>query len=173
MEDLAPVSAALRQLHARYTDAVWRKDADSFAACFAPDGEWRISGMVMRGQDEIRETIARILARMHRVLFTYGDPVIDRVDGALVCRAMVNERVAWADGKTNISIGRYYERLTEAGGRLCFAWRLFELHYRGPPDLTGDWFDHADYGAPPAMPPLDTLPIDTSSQHWHLGTSGA
>ncbi|MFM5930478.1 MAG: YybH family protein [Novosphingobium sp.] len=173
MQDLAATDAAVRQLYARYTDAVWRKDADSFAACFAPDAEWRISGMVMRGRDEIRETIARILGRMHRVLFTYGDPVIDRVDGALVCRVMVNERVAWADGKTNISIGRYYERLTEAEGRLCFAWRLFELHYRGPPDLTGDWFDHADYGPPPAMPPRDTLPLDTSSQHWNLGGSEA
>jgi uncharacterized protein (TIGR02246 family) len=170
MDDLAAISAGVKQLHARYTDAVWRKDAEAFAACFAPDGEWRISGMVMRGRAEIGDTIARILGRMHRVLFTYGDPVIDRVDGELVARVMVNERVAWADGQTNISIGRYYERLAEVEGRLCFAWRLFELHYRGPPDLTGDWFDHADYGPPPGMPPLDALPLDTSSAKWNVGT---
>ncbi len=170
MSSLAAISAGVKQLHARYTDAVWRKDADTFAACFTLGGEWRISGMVMRGRSEIGETIARIFGRMHRVLFTYGDPVLSEVDGQWCARVMVNERVAWADGRTNISIGRYYERLVEDAGEWRFAWRLFELHYRGPPDLTGEWYEHPDYGPPPGMPPLDVLALDTSSRHWKLGT---
>lgn len=163
MADLAAISAGVKQLHARYTDAVWRKDAESFAACFAEHGEWRISGMVMVGRAEIAGTIGRILGRMHRVLFTYGDPVLSLVDGEWCARVMVNERVAWADGQTNISIGRYYERLVEEAGEWRFGWRLFELHYRGPPDLSGEWFEHPDPGPPPAMPPRDALALDTSS----------
>ena len=173
MIDLRGIEAQIRQLHARYTDAVWRKDAAAFAQCFAPDGEWRISGMVMRGREEIAETIERILARMNRVLFTYGDPVIDLVDGQPVVRVMVNERVSWATGEANISIGRYFERFVEHDGQWVFGWRLFELHYRGPPDLSGEWYDHPDPGPPPAMPPLDRMPLDTSSARWNLGSGEA
>jgi uncharacterized protein (TIGR02246 family) len=173
MSELAAISAQVKQLHARYTDAVWRKDAASFAACFAADGEWRISGMTLRGRERIAGTIERILLQMHRVLFTYGDPVIERVDGAWSARVMVNERVSWADGRANVSIGRYFERYVEEGGQLLFDWRLFELHYRGPPDLSGDWFEHAEIGPPPALPPRDAVPIDTSSKRWDLGTREA
>ena len=173
MSDLAAVSAGVKQLHARYTDAVWRKDAEAFAACFTEQAEWRISGLAMTGRAEIAATIGRIFDRMHRVLFTYGDPVLSLVDGKWCARVMVNERVAWADGSTNVSIGRYYERLVEDGGEWRFGWRLFELHYRGPPDLTGEWFDHPDYGAPPRMPPLDAIALDTSTAGWKLGTREA
>jgi len=173
VSDLARIDAQVRQLHARYTDAVWRKDAASFAACFTPEGEWRISGMVMRGREEIAATIERILGRMHRVLFSYGQTVIDHVAGELRGRVMVNEQIAWADGKTNISIGRYFERYGERDGQLLFDWRLFELHYRGPADLSGDWYEHPECGAPPAMPPRDTVPLDTSSQRWNLGSESA
>ena len=162
MGELAEVAAGIAQLHARYTDAVWRKDAAAFAACFAPDGEWRISGMVMRGPSEIAGTIGAILGRMNRVLFSYGDPVLDCVDGAWCGRVMVGEQVSWASGEANISIGRYYERYAEVDGHWRFDWRLFELHYRGPPDLSGDWFEHPDYGPPPGMPPRDAVALDTS-----------
>lgn len=171
--DFCTVDARVRQLHARYTDAVWRKDADAFAECFMPDGEWRISGMAMCGRGQIRDTIAAILGRMNRVLFTHGHAVLDCVDGEWLGRVMVNERVSWADGKSNISIGRYYERYVEHDGQIRFAWRLFELHYRGPPDLTGEWFQHPDYGPPPAMPPRDVQALDTSSQHWNIATREA
>lgn len=168
MGSLAEIDAGIRQLHARYADAVWRKDAQAFAACFAAEGEWRISGLAMKGRAEIAGTIARILGRMHRVLFTYGPPVLDQVEGQWLGRVLINERVAWADGKTNISIGRYYERYAEEDGHWRFAWRLFELHYRGPPDLTGEWYDHPDYGPPPGMPPLEAQALDTSAKRWKL-----
>jgi len=168
MRQFAAIEAGIRQLHARYTDAVWRKDAAAFAACFASDGEWRISGMVLTGRMQIEQTIAAIFAKMHRVLITFRTPLLDISGGAITARTMIDERVAWTDGNTNVSIGRYYERFVEEDGRWLFAWRLFELHYRGSPDLTGDWFEHPDYGPPPAMPPLDAVSLDTSSQRWQL-----
>lgn len=168
MSRFAEFDAGVRQLHARYTDAVWRKDAKAFAECFAPDGEWRISGMVMRGREEIGGTIARILGQMNRVLFAYH-PAVLSLDGDNPCgRAMVEEKVSWSNGNANVSIGRYYERYAEIDGDWCFTWRLFELHYRGAPDLSGEWYEHPDYGPPPAMPPLDTVPLDTSSKRWNL-----
>jgi hypothetical protein len=168
MSTLAETEAQVRQLHARYTDAVWRKDAQAFAKLFTPEGEWRISGLAMRGRGEIEAAIDKIFSSLHRVLFTYGDPVLDHVAGELRGRVMVNERVAWADGRANISIGRYFERYGEWDGRLCFDWRLFELHYRGAPDFSGEWFEHPDPGAPPAMPPRDRQTVDVAQAKWGL-----
>jgi ketosteroid isomerase-like protein len=168
MTDFAAAEAGIRQLHARYTDAVWRKDADAFARCFTEDGEWRISGMVLKGRPQIAETIERILANFTRVLITFRTPLLDLGDGVASGRTYIDERCAWANGNTNISIGRYYERFVQVDGLWLFKWRLFELHYRGPPDMTGTFFDHPDLGPPPAMPPLDAATEDMATARWKL-----
>jgi hypothetical protein len=168
MTTFAEVEAGIRQLHARYSDATWRKDAGAFAECFTPDGEWRISGMVLKGRPQIAETIDRILSRMNRVLISFRTPLLDLSADGVTGRTMIDERVSWADGSANVSIGRYYERFVEADGRWFFSWRLFQLHYRGPPDLSGTWFDHPDYGPPPGMPPLDAGTEDMASKRWDL-----
>ena len=69
MNDFLAAESAIQQLHARYIDAVWRKDADAFADCFAKDAEWKIAGMHMRGRTEIgspvRETTVFLRAGSH------------------------------------------------------------------------------------------------------------
>lgn len=160
MNDLLSADLAVRDLHARYTDAVFRKDFVAFAECFTHDGEWRIAGRVFRGRPQIAEGIAAILSRLARVLITFRTPILAWQEDGLVGRTYIDEHCAWLDGQTNINIGRYYERFAPEDGRLRFTWRLFELHYRGPPDLTGQFFDHADYGPPPAMPPRDAATQD-------------
>lgn len=166
--NLAHAEAGIRQLHAAYTDAVWRQDSEAFADCFTADGEWRISGRVFRGRADIRDGIARILSNFIRVLITFRTPSLEVGDGFATGRTYIDEKCAWKNGNTNISIGRYYERFVDEGDRWRFSWRLFELHYRGPPDLSGIFFEHPDYGAPPAMPPLDANTEDMASARWGL-----
>ncbi|MET0589131.1 MAG: SgcJ/EcaC family oxidoreductase [Novosphingobium sp.] len=168
MTDFAAAETGIRQLHALYTDAVWRQDAAAFANCFTEDGEWRISGMVLKGRPQIAETIARILDNMTRVLITFRTPLLEVGDGVASGRTYIDERCAWKNGNTNIAIGRYYERFVEVGGEWLFQWRLFELHYRGPPDMTGTFFDHPDLGPPPTMPPLDATTEDMATKRWNL-----
>jgi uncharacterized protein (TIGR02246 family) len=76
MSQFAEAEARIRQLYAHYSDAVWRKDADAFADCFTADAEWRISGMVMRGRDEIASGFGQILASAERVLIIFDTPLI-------------------------------------------------------------------------------------------------
>jgi hypothetical protein len=168
MTDPVAAHAGICDLHARYTDAVWRKDAASFAQCFTAEGEWRISGMILKGHDQIAGTIDRILARFERVLITFRTPIVSVGEGTASARTYIDERCAWKDGNRNISMGRYYEHFVEDGGRWLFDWRLFQLLYRGPPDLTGQFFDHDDYGPPPGMPPRDTTTQDMASVRWGL-----
>jgi SnoaL-like domain len=172
MTSLAEAQAGIRELHARYSDATFRKDYDAFAGCFAPDAEWRISGRVFRGPGEVREAIATIMDKFIRVLITFRTPILNVGDGLASGRTWVDERCAWKNGDTNVAIGLYYEHFALAGDRWLFSWRMFETHYRGPPDMTGEFFDHQDYGPPPAMPPRDTMTGDMASKRWGLAPEG-
>lgn len=158
----------VRTLHQRYTDAVWRHDYDAFAECFSEDGEWRISGMALRGRPKIRETFERIMQRLDRVLISFRSPIIHIAAGEVSARTYIDERCAWTNGDTNIALGCYYERFVEREGCWYFKWRLFQPLYRGPPDMTGTFFAHPDYGEPPAMPPLGALTEDMASVRWGL-----
>ena len=155
MTDFLVAESAIRQLHARYSDAVWRKDYDSFGDCFTEDAEWRISGMVLRGRVEIVDTIKQFMSRFRRVLVTLRTPILEVGNGTASGRTYLTEQSVFNDGRPYGPIGIYYERFVDQGDRWRFCWRLFQTHYSGPPDLSGTLFDNPDYGAPPAMPPLD------------------
>ena len=76
MNDFLAAESAIHQLHAHYIDAVWRKDADAVAECFAKDGEWKIAGMHMRGRTEIGALFAKLLSSCARVRMILSTPIL-------------------------------------------------------------------------------------------------
>jgi hypothetical protein len=162
MTDFLKAEAGIRQLHARCADAVWRKDAAAFGDCFTREGEWRIAGLVMKGSDHIGQMFGQIMTGFDHVLMTFRTPILEVGDGIATGRTYVTEQSAFADGKRTLAISTYYERFAEEGDRWRFSWRLFQLHYLGPADLSGSFFENKDYGPPPAMPPLDEMSADHS-----------
>jgi len=155
MSDYLAVESAIHQLHARFQDAVWRKDAEAFANCFANDGEWKIAGLHVRGRDSIRSQIAARLGICERVRIILGIPLLDLGPGAATSRVPVTEFARLRDGTSALTLGIYYDRYIEEDGRWCFSWRHFGLHYRGPLDLSAAFVDSPDFGPPPAMPGQD------------------
>ena len=158
MSQFAEAEARIRQLYAHYTDAVFRKDPAAFADCFTEDAEWRISGMVMCGRDEIAGGFQHIITSAKRVLITFDTPLITLSEGATVARVAVTERCAWTDRPPHFNMGMYFDRFVEDDDGWRFSWRLFQLFYKGPEDLSGPYHDNPDYGPPPNMPPLDAVP---------------
>jgi ketosteroid isomerase-like protein len=173
MTDFATAEAGIRELHERYTDAVWRQDFDAFGQCFAEDGEWRISGMALKGRSQCQETFTAIMARFNRVLISFRTPILEVGEGTAFGRTYIDERCAWKNGDTNISVGIYYERFVEQRGRWLFQWRLFQMLYRGDPDFTGTFYNFPDFGPPPNMPPLDAVPEDTATARWGITKPGS
>jgi uncharacterized protein (TIGR02246 family) len=164
MTDIIVAKDAIRELYARYTDAVFRKDADAVSDLFTENAEWRIGGLVMSGRANIVEALKRVFPNYERIVLNFRDPIIDVGDDTANVRAYVNELSRFADGRPYGPIGIYFDRCAKEGGRWRFAWRLFQTHYAGPPDMSVAFFDNPDFGAPPAMPPLDAVAID------HTGT---
>lgn len=155
MTNLSTVDFPIRQLHARFIDAVWRKDAEAFGQCFSRDGEWKIAGMHLRGREEVAETFARLLAACQRVQITSGAPLLDIVQGEVVARSNVTELAKMSDGSGAITLGVYFDHYVEEEGAWRFAWRHWALHYRGPFDLAAEFVDCPDYGPPPGLPGSD------------------
>lgn len=155
MDDWMQAQSAVMQLHARYVDAVWRKDVGAFGDCFATDAQWRLSGFVVDGRTAIAAFMEAAFTRYGRILLTFRTPIIDLNDGEISARTYVSEQSVLADGTAYGPIGTYYERFVEEEGRLRFAWRLFMTEYVGGPDLKGEFYDTPDFGPPPAMPDRD------------------
>lgn len=163
MSEFAEAEARIRQLYAHYADAVWRKDVAAFADCFMPDAQWRISGMVLHGRDEIASGFQQIVGAATRVLMTFDTPLIGWTEGVMTGRVRVTERCAWTDRASHFNMGTYYDRYVHEGDRTRFSWRLFHLFYKGPPDMSGAHFDNPDYGPPPNMPPSDAIALSHRS----------
>lgn len=165
MSEFVEAEAHVRQLHAHYTDAVWRQDLAAVGDCYTPDAEWRISGLVLRGRVEIEAGFSAALKTCNRVLTTFRTPLVELTGlGEASARVYVTEQCTWTDKAPTMNIGRYYDRCVADGDRWRFAWRLFQLLYTGPADLTGEYQEHPDYGAWPAMPPPDAVPIAAPSR---------
>lgn len=160
MTEFIVADSGIRQLYARYIDAVWRKDADAFGECFAADGEWRIAGMHLRGRAEISAAIARLLGGYERVLMTVSAPVLEVGTGEATGRVHCLEYAKFLDGTSVATIGIYYERYVEEERRWRFQWRQWALQYRGPVDLSAQFVDSPEYGPFPNMPsPDEPLPV--------------
>lgn len=160
MTEFIIAEAAIRQLHSRYTDAVWRKDCEAFGDCFTENAEWRIGGKILRGRAEIVELMKMMFPRYKRILMNFRTPILEVGNGTATGRTYVSEQSAFADGRPYAPLGIYFERFVDHGDRWRFSWRLFQTHYVGPPDLSGQFFENPDYGPPPNMPPLDAVAID-------------
>ncbi len=159
MSQFAAVEAHVRELHAHYSDAVFRKDLHAFGECFTEDAEWRIAGMVLRGRSEIVAAFSRIMDDARRVFMTFRNPLLRMEGSESACaRTYLTEQCSWEDGRANYNIGRYFERFVWDGDRWRFSWRLYQVLYTGPRDVSGAWFDEPDFGSPPGMPPRDCPP---------------
>ena len=145
----------IRQLHARCADAVWRKDAAAFAACFAEDGVWKVAGLRFAGRAAVAEGLTLLTAMNQRILMRFATPIVSLDAGGASARTHVVEQVKRNDGAGMTSIGIYFERFVEAGDEWLFAWRHFDFCYFGPPDLSAELYAFVDRGAPPALPDGD------------------
>lgn len=151
MSDFA-ADFAIRQLHAGFIDAVWRKDADAFAELFTTDGEWKIAGMHMRGREEIRGSFGKLLGVCDKVRIILGLPQLDITGETAVGRVHVTELAKMMDGASAITLGCYYDQMAVEDGRWLFKWRHWGMFYRGPFELSGHFVDSPDFGPFPGLP---------------------
>ena len=155
--DMIAADFGIRQLHARFTDAVWRQDAELFSGCFASDGEWKIAGQVFAGRAAIAAACGAMLGRCSHIHIMPGMPILAADGEGVGVRGRVNmtEFARMQDGSTAMTIGWYHDHYVEEDGLWRFKLRHWSFKYRGAPDLTGFYADTPNYGAFPDRPAAD------------------
>ena len=127
---------AIRDLVARYADAVTRRDEKDWAATWARDGFWRVMGREASGRDDV---VALWNELMRGIPFVVQIPATGtlRVDGDRATgRWTVTEHGKLASGAAILTIGLYDDGYRRERGGWCFERRHFRALYAGPPDLS-------------------------------------
>lgn len=144
--DLIAADFGIRQLHARFADAVWRQDADSVTACFVSDGQWSIAGMQFNGHAEIGEACNKLLGRCERIHLQTEQPIL-HADGEDVLGRLSMTEFAWMpDGTQFFTVGTYHDRYGVEATEWRFRERVWNLKYRGPIDLSAPLSEQGNLG---------------------------
>ena len=135
---------AVRDLAARFTDAVNRNDPAALGALFTDDGEWVVPGMeTTHGPDEAAARITQLRTTFVNLLQLLYSGHVDLADDGRTGAATWYLAESASDGENAFAFTGVYQdtlRRTDAGWR--FARRQFSFLYRGRADLPGKWYPH-------------------------------
>src|SRR5438309_1229027 len=107
MIDLVAADAGVRQMHARYANAVWRKDFTTYGEFWTQDAEFRIAGLTHKGRENIVAFLHRAMADVDWVRMDFESPILDPApDGGVLARTQV-----WEENVLMKGMGIYWERL--------------------------------------------------------------
>lgn len=123
---------AVRELVARYGDAVSRRNIDDWAATWAEDCVWEFRGAVIEGLDQARAVFQKALDQ-YEWLYAVG------VSG-FVEDGPNGPRGTWyvlefnreRDGTMRQAVGRYHDEYVQVGGVWKFAKRSWTRGYMAP-----------------------------------------
>lgn len=118
---------AVRERIEAYNDAVFRKDADDWAECWAEDAVWEVAGQRAEGRAAIRDLWLKLMAHYDAagMYVAHGSVAIEGDQAQ--SRSYMLELLKQADGVERIVSGRYDDRLRrDADG----AWRFIGRSYQ-------------------------------------------
>ncbi len=133
---------AIRDLVARYIDAVNRYHAEDWAATWAEDATWDLMGTVVEGREAIVELWKGAMGGFEFALMMLNSGTLS-VDGDTASgRWYLTEHLKMGDGSSNMTLGVYDDEYSRATGSWLFSRRTYNVIYQGPPDLTGNYIPY-------------------------------
>ncbi|MEM7078349.1 MAG: nuclear transport factor 2 family protein [Pseudomonadota bacterium] len=137
----------IRDLVARYADAVIRRDKDAWGDTWAADGRWKLPGArLVEGREAIVELWLGAMARFKFVAQIIHQGLV-RMDGdEAFGRFTLTEHLQFADGGGMFNVGVYQDRYVNTAD----GWRFAERHYtalyndQGSGDMTGAVVDYPE-----------------------------
>ena len=137
MSDTVSDELAIRNLVARYSDGVNRRDGALWSDTWAAEGEWLLMGNPTRGREAILALWEKLMQGFPFVMqLVHSGTVEIQGDRGTGCWYLTEISRA-PDGKAGSSVGVYHDQYVREGEVWRFAKRKFDLLYMGPPDLSG------------------------------------
>jgi uncharacterized protein (TIGR02246 family) len=139
----------VRQLTARFTDAVNRRAPRDLAALFTEDGEWHVPGVpVARGHDEIADLLGGLLGNFDRLVQLLHSGHVELADDGATSTWYLSEIASSsASGKAFTFVGVYRDELVRTADGWRFAKRAFDFLYRAKGDAEARWYPHPQVAA--------------------------
>jgi ketosteroid isomerase-like protein len=135
---------ALRNLMARYVDAVNRSDEKAWAATWAEDAVWNLLGTPVSGRGNIVGLWQQMMGSFEFALMMPNSCLFD-VDGDTASgHWYLHEYTRDAEGTGTTILSRYLDTYIKQDGEWLFQSRDYNFIYNGPSDLSGS------YTAPPS-----------------------
>jgi ketosteroid isomerase-like protein len=134
----------IRNLVARYSDAVSRHDEASWAATWTEDAVWDVGIAKASGREACVKTWNQLMGQFRFVtqLPQYGTV---ELAGDQATGTWHYLEIGWpAEGPGMLTIGHYRDRYTRSAEGWRFAERVFRIMYMGPADLSAAPIGHPD-----------------------------
>ncbi len=127
---------AIRGLVAAYADAVNRRSAEDWAACWAPDGVWDLGGgRTVEGREAAVALWTKLMAGFPWVIQVVlnGTVTLDGSAGTATARWYLSEVFHKPeDGSGTLTYGVYHDRYVRLPEGWRFARRRYDTMFRGP-----------------------------------------
>jgi len=128
---------ALRDLMARYVDAVNRHDEQQWIDTWAEDGVWNLLGNPVAGRDNILALWRQMMATFEFALLLPSSCLFEVNGDAASGHWYLHEHTRDLEGNRTTIVSRYDDTYLRRDGRWYFARRDYLFIYNGPPDLSG------------------------------------
>ena len=126
---------AIRNLVARYGDAVCRRDAGAWAQTWAQDCTWDLGGgRIVHGRDNVLALWREAIEKYPWVAQVPASGFLEQVDGEVRGTWYVLELNHLADGQGVSHLGHYRDTYVSTDEGWRFATRRFHMIYRGAMD---------------------------------------
>jgi ketosteroid isomerase-like protein len=120
-----------------YSDAVLHRDAERWAACWAPDAVWTLTGgRHVEGRDAIVGLWRASMDAYEAVVQHVHSGSVHLEGGRGAGRWHISEHCRRRDGAPSILLAYYDDEYVRLDAQWYFARRALHVQYQGPPDLS-------------------------------------
>lgn len=130
---------ALRDLSARYVDAVNRGDGLSWRATWSEDASWFLMGQEVKGRDNILAFWRQTMELFNFVVMTLNSGTVDIEGNAATGRWYVTEHLSMKGAEPATILGVYDDKYIKFDGQWLIQSRGYHMLYQGAPDLSGTY----------------------------------
>jgi len=130
---------ALRDLMARYVDAVNRYDEAAWVTTWAEDAQWNLLGNPIDGKDNILALWQQMMQSFEFAIMLPSSCHFD-VDGDTATgHWYLHEYTRDKEGTSSTILSRYVDTYTKHDGKWLYQSRAYNFIYNGAPDLSGTY----------------------------------
>jgi uncharacterized protein (TIGR02246 family) len=130
---------ALRQLMARYVDAVNRYDASAWIATWAGDAVWNVMGDPVHGRANILALWQQVMESFQFALMLPSSSVFTVAGNTASGHWYLHEYLRDQHGSGSTVLSRYLDTYVKQDGEWLFQTRHYHVMYSGPADLSGTY----------------------------------